>query len=373
MKAMLVLEDGFSLEGQSFTGPCEIGGEIIFNTSMTGYQELLTDPSYYGQIICMTWPLIGNYGITKEDMESSKVYPTAFVVKECCKEPSNWRAIQSLPEFLKEHAVPGIEGIDTRALTTHIRMHGSMRAIISTYSHNISELVLKAKKLPQMEGQNLVQKVTPKEAWIWKDGIPQSVCLDKDNCFSWEKGKIPLVVYDYGIKWNIIRLLIEQGFDPLMVPSSFSINQIKCLNPKAVFLSNGPGDPNVLIDEVECIKGLIDLYPIAGICLGHQLLGKALGGFIHKLPFGHHGCNHPVKNLRTGCIEISSQNHGFCVDIKDIFDVEVTHINVNDGTLEGFAHKTKPIIAVQYHPEASPGPMDDQYFFSTFKEIVIKS
>lgn len=370
MKAFLVLEDGFILEGYSINGPCESGGEVIFNTSMTGYQEILTDPSYYGQMVCMTWPLIGNYGINEEDMESKKIYVAALIVKECCRKPSNWRAQMSLPDFLYKYNTAGIEGIDTRALTRHIRMNGSMRGFISTSITDYNKLVLKAKGIPSMEGQNLVTKVAPNIPWILngKDIIPANI--KEDGSFCWKKEKIPLIVYDYGIKWNIIRLLEVAGFDPLMVQPLFSPEQVKASGAKAVLLSNGPGDPGMLKNEIQIIYELIESYPIAGICLGHQLLGHVVGGTIRKLPFGHHGSNHPIKNLSTGHIEISSQNHGFCIDFDEASDIEVTHINLNDNTLEGFIHKTKPILAVQHHPEASPGPMDSQYFFTRFQEVV---
>lgn len=370
MKALLVLEDGFVLEGKSFIGPCEGGGEVIFNTGMTGYQEILTDPSYYGQMVCMTWPLIGNYGITEEDMESEKVHVAALIVKECCKEPSSWRSKFSLPEFLQKHDVPGIEHIDTRALTRHIRIHGAMRGIISTSVKDVPELVLKARELPQMEGQNLITKVMPDTPWVWSNGCSHPATFREDGSYVWKDGKIPLLVYDFGIKWNIIRLLYEQGFDVLMVPPSFSVEQVKASGAQAVFLSNGPGDPGILKHEIALIQELIELYPIAGICLGHQLLGSAIGGTIQKLAFGHHGCNHPVKNLSTGHVEISSQNHGFYVNLDNVSDVEITHVNLNDGTLEGFIHKTKPIFAVQHHPEACPGPVDSQYFFKRFYDVV---
>ena len=370
MKALLALEDGFVLEGRSFTGPCEGGGEVIFNTGMTGYQEILTDPSYYGQMVCMTWPLIGNYGINAEDMESGKVHAAALIVKECCKTPSNWRSVCSLPDFLQQHGVPGIGGIDTRAPTRHLRMHGAMRGMVSTSITDPAELVMQAKSLPSMEGQNLVTRVMPATPWKWTGdgGVPAE--LNADGSYNWPGEGPRLVAYDFGIKWNILRLLTEQGFDVLVVPPSFTAEQVKASGAQAVFLSNGPGDPATLTDEIVTIKKLVESYPVAGICLGHQLLGHALGGTTRKLKFGHHGCNHPVKDLSTGHVEISSQNHGFCVDIDNVSDVVVTHVNLNDGTLEGFAHKTKPILAVQHHPEACPGPIDSQYFFARFRGMV---
>lgn len=370
MKALLVLEDGFTLEGRSFTGDCESGGEAIFNTGMTGYQEILTDPSYAGQMVCMTYPLIGNYGINLEDMESGKVHAAALLVKECCKVPSNWRSTISLPDFLREHNVPGIEGLDTRALTRHLRINGAMRGIVSTRTSDVAELVAKAKALPTMEGQNLVTRVAPSSPYRWNGSAPETVSLDEKGNYAWAGTGPRLVVYDFGIKWNILRLLEAQGFDMLVVPPSFSVSQVKSVGAQAIFLSNGPGDPATLKDEIATITELVDSYPTAGICLGHQLLGHAVGGTTTKLKFGHHGCNNPVQDLTTGKVEISSQNHGFCVVLDNVPDVAITHVNLNDGTLEGFAHQTKPILAVQHHPEASPGPIDSQYFFARFRQLV---
>lgn len=370
MRAFLALEDGFVLEGRSFTGHGESGGEVIFNTGMTGYQEILTDPSYAGQMVCMTYPLIGNYGVTAEDMESDKIHVAALIVKECCKTPSNWRARMSLPDYLTQHGITGIEGIDTRALTRHLRINGAMRGIISTGVDDRDELVRRARALPAMEGQNLVTRVAPDAPYRWDGDRPQPVELTAGGAYAWPGRGPRLVVYDYGIKWNILRLLADQGFDLLVVPPSFTAMQVAASGAEAVFLSNGPGDPAALGAEVREIRVLTERMPVAGICLGHQLLGHALGGTTHKLKFGHHGCNHPVKDLVTGHIEISSQNHGFCVDIESLPDVEITHVNLNDGTLEGFAHKSKPILAVQHHPEASPGPTDSRYFFARFRTMV---
>ncbi len=371
MKAYLVLEDGFYLEGQSFTGEFEHGGEVIFNTGMTGYQEILTDPSYTGQMVCMTYPLIGNYGINDEDMESARIHASALIVKECCKEPSNWRAKESLPDFLKRHNVPGIEGIDTRALTVHLRENGALRGILSTKTDNIEELTAKAKAIPSMEGQNLVPKVAPTKPYIWNGTKPVDIELSADGSHKWQGNTMPKVaVYDFGIKWNILRNLALQGIDMLIVPPTFTAEDIAKTGAEAIFLSNGPGDPATLKSEIEIVKKLAETYPIAGICLGHQLLGHALGGTTMKLKFGHHGCNHPVKDLQTGHVEISSQNHGFVV-IND--QVETTHINLNDQTIEGFKHKTKPIIAVQHHPEAAPGPTDSRSFFCQFRELLRNS
>ncbi|WP_027720987.1 glutamine-hydrolyzing carbamoyl-phosphate synthase small subunit [Maridesulfovibrio zosterae] len=368
MKAILALEDGTWFEGTSFTGPGESGGEAIFNTGMTGYQEVLTDPSYTGQMVCMTYPLIGNYGVTEEDLESAKIHVAAFIVKECCKNPSNWRSVMSLPEYLEKAGIMGIEGIDTRALTRHLRINGAMRGIISTEELDPAKLVEKAKQLPTMEGQNLADKVTSDSCYAWIDNKP--VPVDVSKGYEWT-GKGPrLVLVDYGVKWNILRLLDAEGFEVLSVPSSYTEEQIRALNPEAIFLSNGPGDPAVLDHAVKTAKSLCEDLPVAGICLGHQILGLALGGDAFKLKFGHHGCNHPVMDMESNKIEISSQNHGFCVDISKCPDLKITHKNLNDETLEGFAHKTKPIIAIQFHPEAAPGPHDSCYFFARFRDMV---
>ncbi len=370
MKALLVLEDGFSLVGKSFTGEIDGGGEVIFNTGMAGYQELLTDPSYCGQMVCMTYPLIGNYGINDEDNESDKIHLSALLVKECCKEPSNWRSTMSVPEFLMKHNIPGVEGLDTRALTRHIRINGAMRGVISTTCLDVEELKKRALAMPSMEGQNLVTHVCPSEPYVWTGNGRAKANIAADGSYAWQDKGLRLVVYDYGIKWNILRLLERQGFDLLMVPPKFSAAAVKACGAEAVFLSNGPGDPAVLKDEIAIVAELAKAYPMAGICLGHQLLGCALGGDIIKLKFGHHGCNHPVQDLTTGNVEISSQNHGFCVDLTNAKDVEVTHVNLNDKTLEGFAHKTLPILAVQHHPEAAPGPVETSYIFNRFRTMI---
>jgi carbamoyl-phosphate synthase small subunit len=371
MKAVLTLEDGARFEGATFTGPGSAEGEVIFNTGMTGYQEILTDPSYVGQMVCMTYPLIGNYGVSPEDVESAKVQCEAFIVKECCKRPSNWRAAMSLPAYLEQAGIMGIEGIDTRALTRHLRLHGAQRGYITTEALSPEEMVARARAIPSMEGLNLADRVTCGAAYTWDGTAPKPV--DTDGGYDWP-GKGPrLVVYDFGIKWNILRLLAAQGFDLVVVPSCFSAAQVRALEPDAVFLSNGPGDPAAVTTAVEAARDLTRDYPVAGICLGHQLLGLALGGTTFKLKFGHHGCNHPVLDLETGKIEISSQNHGFCVDLSGLDFLKETHRNLNDGTLEGFAHRDKPILAIQYHPEAAPGPHDSQYFMSRFRDMVRQS
>jgi carbamoyl-phosphate synthase small subunit len=371
MKAILVLEDGFTLTGTSFTGAIESGGEVIFTTGMSGYQEVLTDPSYCGQMVCMTYPLIGNYGINDEDMESGKMHLAALLVKECCKEPSNWRATKTLPQFLMEQGIPGVEGLDTRALTRHIRINGAMRGVISTSEFDVPTLIARAKALPTMEGQNLVQVVQAQQPYRWAGSKPEAVELAADGSYSWQGTGVRLAVYDYGIKWNILRLLTAAGFDVLALPPSFSAAQVKATGAQGVFLSNGPGDPATLQKEIDTLKELIAMgMPMTGICLGHQLIAHALGGSTTKLKFGHHGCNHPVKDLTTGRIEISSQNHGFCVVLDNTPEVEATHINLNDHTVEGLRHKTKPVMSIQYHPEAAAGPHDGCYLFQRFHEMI---
>ncbi len=378
MRALLALEDGLIFEGRSFTGSGETSGEVIFNTGMTGYQEVLTDPSYAGQIVAMTYPLVGNYGVNPDDMESHRVFVEGFVVKECCKVPSNWRATQSLPDYLRDQGVLGVEGVDTRALTRHLRMHGAKRGVISTRELDPEALVAKCQASPTMEGRNLAAVVSPASPYRWDGRQPAPVTLDEDGGYAWpgpdEQGGrrgLRVVVYDFGIKWNILRLLREQGMDLLVVPASFTAAQVAAARPDAVFLSNGPGDPAALGDVIAELSMLTQSHPMAGICLGHQLLGHALGGSTFKLKFGHHGLNHPVLDIATGGVEVSSQNHGFCVDIESLQDVTLTHTNLNDRTLEGFAHNSKPIIAIQHHPEASPGPHDSRNFFRRFRNLVL--
>ncbi len=373
MKAILTLEDGFSLEGRSVNGEVETGGEVIFTTGMTGYQEVLSDPSYTGQMVCMTWPLIGNYGICHADMESGAIHANALLVKECCRIPSNWRSEMSLPDFLAKHGKPCIEGLDTRALTRHIRINGAMRGMISTSDLEPESLREKALGLPKMSGQNLVSKVSAKAPYFWRDNALKTASFGQDGQASWEGAGLPLLVYDYGIKWNILRHLVAAGFEPLAVPANFSPQAARASGAKAVFLSNGPGDPAALLEETAIIGELMREYPVTGICLGHQLIAQALGARTDKLKFGHHGCNHPVKDLATGRIEISSQNHGFHVLIDGVEDLEATHINLNDHTNEGLRHKKLPIMSLQYHPEAAAGPHDSDHLFLRFRRMIGKA
>lgn len=368
MRALLALEDGTYFECFSFTGEGETGGEVIFNTGMTGYQEILTDPSYKHQLVSMTYTHIGNYGINFEDIESDRIHVAGFIVKECCKEPSNYRSKMSLPEYLKKYNVMGIEGVDTRALTRHIRIHGAMRGYISTKELDPKKLVERAREIKPMQGLNLVDEVTTQKPYKWENG-PVYVEL-QDGKYKWETDKLKLVVYDFGVKYNILRLLEKEGFEILVVPSFYKASQIKEISPNAVFLSNGPGDPAALDGILHEVSLLIEDFPIGGICLGHQILGLVLGGKSYKLKFGHHGVNHPVKKLDAKHVEITSQNHGFCVDVTGLEHLKQTHINLNDKTLEGFVHRKLPIMAVQYHPEAAPGPHDSRYFFKDFAEMV---
>jgi carbamoyl-phosphate synthase small subunit len=358
MKAILALEDGTCFEGISFGAEGERAGEIVFNTSMTGYQEILTDPSYHGQIVAMTYPLIGNYGINKEDFESNKPQVDGFVVKECSRIVSNWRADISLQDFLKKHGIIGLEGIDTRALTKHIRSKGAMKAVISTIDLDRESLIKKAKASPGLVGRDLVREVTPKEKYIFNN-----------------KGKYNVVVIDCGAKMNIMRELANNDCRVTVVPAGSSIEEIKKMKPDGVLLSNGPGDPAAVKDVIQTTRDLMkEKIPIFGICLGHQMLGLALGGKTFKLKFGHRGANQPVMDLRTRKVDITSQNHGFCVDIDSLpkDQVELTHINLNDRTSEGMRHKHLPVFSVQYHPEASPGPNDAKYLFKEFIKLMAK-
>jgi carbamoyl-phosphate synthase small subunit len=372
LKALLALEDGLILWGRSFTGPGECSGEVVFNTAMTGYQEILTDPSYKGQIVTMTYPLMGNYGINSEDLESRGVHVEGFIVKEYHPYPSNWRSQGNLADYLKSCGKLGVEGLDTRALTKRLREGGSMQGIISTLDLDPVSLVRRAQELPSMEGQDLVPLVTCTQAYWWPE-IPAAGAAPVDLATLWtQKAGKKVVLYDYGVKFNIIRSLKERGLEVLVVPATTPAATILPLQPDGIILSNGPGDPAAVTYAVDNVRQCLGAQPMFGICLGHQLMGLAMGGRTFKLKFGHHGANQPVKNQLSGRVEITSQNHGFAVDLKSIPDpaVELTHVNLNDGTLEGLRHPNLAAFSVQYHPEASPGPHDANYLFEEFLEMV---
>ncbi|MFP4661754.1 MAG: glutamine-hydrolyzing carbamoyl-phosphate synthase small subunit [Halanaerobiales bacterium] len=359
MKAKLVLEDGFTLTGRTFAGSGEITGEVVFNTSMTGYQEIITDPSYKGQIVTMTYPLIGNYGINIHNTESKEPQVEAFIVREYCEYPHNWQSEGNLKDYLEKHNIIGIEGIDTRALTRHIRQAGAMKGIISTVDDSKENLLKKVNQYPGLVGQDMVKYVTCEKEYQWNN-----------------EGKYHVVALDYGIKHNILRLLEDNDCRVTVVPADTPAEEILAKNPDGIFLSNGPGDPAAVPYAVAEVKNLLGKKPIFGICFGQQILGQALGLSTYKLKFGHRGGNHPVKNLITDHVEISTQNHGFCVDLPDeaerkemggyIKDLEITHINLNDDTLEGFRHPELNCFSIQYHPEAAPGPHDSRYLFKDF-------
>ncbi len=358
-KAMILLEDGTVFAGRSLAETGSAAGEFVFNTALTGYQEVLTDPSYAGQIVVMTYPLIGNTGVNDDDVESKKVHVSAFVVKEFCRTHSNFRSTQSLIEYLNKNKILAIEGVDTRALTRHLRVFGAMKGLITTDDASKKSLALKLKQTPGMVGCDLVKGVTTPKKYIWKSN---------------KKPLFRVAAIDCGIKFNILRILASLGCETHVFPATATAKEIQSMKPDGLFLSNGPGDPAVVTYVIKTVQGFIGVVPIFGICLGHQILGLALGGKTFKLKFGHHGANHPVKDLLTNKIGITSQNHGFCVDIDSLnkSDVEITHVNLNDNTLEGLRHRKHPLYAVQYHPEAAPGPHDAQYLFKQFIDLMEK-
>jgi len=370
-KAILCLENGRTFLGESFGSQGETTGEVVFNTSLSGYQEVLTDPSYKGQIVTMTYPLIGNYGINEVDSESEKPQVEGFVVRELSSLPSNWRSQKTLDEYFKEYSIVGIQGIDTRALTKHIRDAGAQLGIISTVDLDPQSLREKLEKAPQYVGRDLVKEVTCPQPYPWKQGT-RSFPQDRKNSSRQIRDRFNVIVYDCGVKRNILRHLVDEGCDVTVVPASFPAEEVLGLRPQGVCLSNGPGDPAALPYVIDNIKKLIGKLPIMGICMGHQILGLALGGKTYKLKFGHRGGNQPVKDLATGKVAITAQNHGFCVDLEtlDTREVFLTHINLNDQTLEGFQHKQLPLFSVQYHPEAAPGPHDASYLFKQFCELM---
>ena len=371
MEGILALADGKTFRGTLCGAMGEAEGEVVFNTSMSGYQEVLTDPSYCGQMVLMTYPLIGNTGINPEDFESDRPYLSAFIIKELSPIPSNWRSRETLDEFLKRHGVVGLQGIDTRALTRHIRDRGAQQAIISNDLSNPAALIEKAQASPGMEGKDLVKEVTCREPYDWdqgdwniKQGYSRISHNDTGDYFS-------VVAYDFGIKRNILRRLTQVGCKVQVVPATTPAETVLAMKPDGVFLSNGPGDPAAVPYAIENVRALIGKVPIFGICLGHQILNLALGGKTYKLRFGHHGSNQPVMDLGKRKVEITSQNHGFAVDDQTgSDDVEITCINLNDRTVEGIRHKKYPVSSVQYHPEASPGPQDSSYLFQDFVTLM---
>lgn len=365
VKALLVLKDGLVFEGSSFGHEGETIGEVVFNTSMTGYQEILTDPSYKGQIVTMTYTQMGNYGVNPEDIESvggPKV--EGFIVKEHLDFPSNWRSKGNLSDFLKDNKIVGIEGVDTRALTRHIRDNGAQMGIISTVEADPGKLLEKLKKHPGIEGVDLVRDVASKKQYDWHEGVWEGHPTEQA-----ERKKV--IVYDFGVKLNILRNLVQAGFDVTVVPGATPADDVLALNPDGILLSNGPGDPDAVTYGIENARKLVGRKPVFGICLGHQILGLALGGKTYKLKFGHHGGNHPVMDLVTGRVEITSQNHNYCVDLESLGgSVELTHKNLYDGTEEGMRHLNLPVISVQHHPEAGPGPNDATHIFNRFRELM---
>jgi len=369
--AKLALENGSVFTGICFGAEGEIHGEVVFNTSMTGYQEILTDPSYNGQIVTMTYPLIGNYGVNEDDVESKGLSLRGMIIKELCDEPSNYRSTESLDSYLKRHNVIGLQGIDTRALVRQIRTHGAMPGIISTVDLDDASLVQKAKSGPSLVGRDLAWEVMPEATAIWDSALDTLGRPVEFGADATDDNGLHVVAIDYGMKWNIPRYLRDTGCKVTVVPGKTSAEDILELNPDGVFLSNGPGDPEPLDYAITTIQQLLGKKPIFGICLGLQLLGLACGGKTYKLRFGHRGANQPVLNKATGKVEVTSQNHGFALDADSLpDDVEVTHISLNDQTVEGIRHRTHPAFGVQYHPEASAGPHDSHYLFREFVELM---
>jgi carbamoyl-phosphate synthase small subunit len=365
--AKLALEDGCVYTGWSFGGAGETFGEVVFNTSMTGYQEVLTDPSYKGQLVTMTYPLIGNYGINPEDVESSRPQVEGFIVREVARLPSNYRSQGTLDAYLKQHGILGLEGIDTRALVRRLRVRGAMTGVLSTTDTDDASLVHKARSCPGIVGRDLVREVVPSRSFEWSEGFNTPLA-------SYLPTRPPthhVVALDFGMKWNILRCLVQVGCRVTVLPGTATAAQVLEHRPDGIFLSNGPGDPEPLRYAIDTIQKLAGKKPIFGICLGHQLLGLALGASTFKLKFGHRGANQPVLNQRTSRVEITTQNHGFAVRLDTLpTDVEPTHINLNDGTLEGMRHRRWPIFSVQYHPEASAGPHDSTYLFEEFRRLM---
>jgi carbamoyl-phosphate synthase small subunit len=369
-QAVLALEDGSVFEGVSLGAGVQRTGEVVFNTAITGYQEIFTDPSYTGQIVVLTYPQIGNYGANRADNESRHPYIEGLVVREFSPVTSNWRSENRAEAFLAEYNIPVIAEVDTRKLVRHLRERGAMRGIISSGTREAAELIEAARRAPSMQGLNLVEKVSTAETYEWTEGIDPVSASDKPSAPA--ETQFHVVAYDFGIKRNILRHLVHLGSRVTVVPAATSANDVLSLKPDGVFLSNGPGDPEPLTGQIAEVRKLIGKTPIFGICLGHQILGQAFGGKTFKLKFGHHGANHPVLNRLTDKVEITSQNHGFAVDPDSLnsSQVEITHVNLNDQTVEGLRHKSEPVFCVQYHPEAAPGPHDSHYLFHDFIRLM---
>jgi carbamoyl-phosphate synthase small subunit len=371
---MLALADGTVFRGRAFGATGEAVGELVFNTSMTGYQEILTDPSYEGQLVAMTYPEIGNVGVNREDVESRRPFVRGFVVREYRHDPSNWRAEESLGGWLERHGIPGIEGIDTRALVRHLRDHGSQEAVLSSADLDPKRLVGRAKASPGLVGRDLVREVTCREPYDWTESpwrLGRGYATVAAAAAGQGKAPLDVVAYDFGIKYNILRNLVGAGCRVHVVPATTPARDVLARRPAGVFLSNGPGDPDAVAGAREAVAELLGRVPVFGICLGHQILALALGGATYKLKFGHHGGNQPVKDLATGKVEITAQNHGFAVDVESLRGrADVTHVNLNDHTVEGLAVRGQPTFSVQYHPEASPGPHDARYLFRRFVETM---